>query len=145
MLTKLITGVFLLFSIVACVPDRQKSYIIDNVEMRQLQNGSANENSVHVSYFMFIGNIEGQSEEVEYVKMFINIDGYYKFVKLPMNDVYIKINNSVDKPYLKVKYSWYDKLKLSRIIRDDYNNYYQKYIIICPEEYLPENMSPINL
>lgn len=75
--------------------------------------------------------------------MFAKVDGYFRVVNIPIENVRVNINNNIDKPTLQIYYTE-EKLTGSNLL-DNHGYNINYYIINCPERYLPEKLLPIEL
>ena len=125
------------------------------LKLRQLSNTSETEKSADGSAFLFFASYHSEERNVDYVKVFAEVDGEYRFLEIPMEDIRIKIDSTVKVPYVQIKYT-YDAVKQHQFSNtlvceaiNPRNVYAQvnivKYIIICPEQYLPERLLPIDV
>jgi hypothetical protein len=125
------------------------------LKLRQLSNTSETEKSADGSAFLFFASYHSEERNVDYVKVFAEVDGEYRFLEIPMEDIRIKIDSTVKVPYVQIEYT-YDAVKKhqfsSTLVCEAINprNIYArvnivKYIIICPEQYLPERLLPIDV
>jgi hypothetical protein len=63
-------------------------------------------------------------------------------MKINLSDVRIKINNKIKNPYLLIDYNG-SKYSDQTLILNDYLT--DSYTIVCPEKYLPKNLTPIKI
>jgi len=73
------------------------------------------------------------------------VHGLYRLIEFDFNDARIKIDNSINKPYLYLKYTGSEKVPLGELITNPNWFLVTSYVIVCPEKYLPEKLLPINL
>jgi len=124
------------------------------LKLRQLSNTSETEKSADGSAFLFFASYHSKEQNVDYVKVFAEVDGEYRFLEIPMEDIRIKIDSTVKVPYVQIEYTYdaINKQQFSSTLVCEAikpRNMYArvnivKYIIICPEQYLPERLLPID-
>ena len=125
------------------------------LKLRQLSNVSKTEKSADGSAFLFFASYHSEERNTDYVKVFAEVDGEYRFLEIPMEGVRVKIDSTVKVPYVQIEYTYpdYSEHKFSSTqVCDAINprNIYArvdivKYVIICPEQYLPERLLPIDV
>jgi len=120
-----------------------------NLELRQLVNLSE-ENTNTSRSGIFFSTYYSHSEDRDYVKVFAKVDESYRFLKLPIEVIRIKLDSTVMNPYIVINYSYSsnkdEKYSDSFILSDDnYDTYIDDYTIVCNEKYLPEKLLPIDV
>lgn len=124
----------------SCSPrDRVISRTSGKIPLRQMINDKETHKSS--GWFFIIGG-SYQSEEHNYVKCLAKANGSYYFMKMNLNMVRIQINNKVNNPYILIDYQNH-KLSNEFLIRNEY--YANFYTIVCPEKYLPKNLTPLKI
>jgi len=111
-------------------------------ELRQLIQNERTTTSSSAMYFLVIGSYASNTTTTEEVKVFAKVNGDYRMLTMPLEDVRIRINNKLTKPTLLITYR--DALHTDEEICDS-KWVSKKYIISCPEKYIPEKLLPINL
>jgi len=123
------------------------------LKLRQLSNVSETEKSADGSAFLFFASYHSEERNADYVKVFAEVDGEYRFLEIPMEGV--KIDSTVKVPYVQIDYTYsdfkkhqYSNTQVCEAINP--RNIYArvdivKYVIICPEQYLPERLLPIDV
>jgi hypothetical protein len=140
-------SLLILFS---CSPGYNTRYEkTSNLELRQLVNLSE-ENTTISRSGIFFSTYYSHSEDRDYVKVFAKVDGSYRFLKLPIEVIRIKLDSTVMNPYIIVNYSYSsnkdEKYSDTYVLDgDNYDTYIDNYTIVCNEMYLPENLLPIDL
>jgi hypothetical protein len=116
-------------------------------ELRQLVKETENVKTSHGSFFLIGGSYNSDEYSKTNVKVFAKVNGAYRFVEIPIEDIRIVINDSLTVPTLQVRY----KTTHGNILNDDQvlqrwcSCHDKSYIITCPEKYLPEKLLPIEL
>jgi hypothetical protein len=105
-------------------------------------NDKENKTSSSGWFFVITGGYSSESEENNYIKCLAKADGCYYFMKINLSDVRIKINNKIKNPYLLIDYNG-SKYSDQTLILNDYLT--DSYTIVCPEKYLPKNLTPIKI
>jgi hypothetical protein len=133
----------MLISLFSCDIREPKNYKTDKIYLRQLVKVDKVTKEVSGSYFLVIGSGSYQERTETKIKLMGKVNGYYRLIEFDFVDVRIKIDNSIEDPYLVIKYQSYDKLKTNELINENW--YTTGYVIVCPEKYLPERLLPISL
>jgi hypothetical protein len=120
-------------------------YKTDRILLRQLVKTTEITKSASASYFLILGTASYSEESKTTIKVMGKVHGLYRLIEFDFNDARIKIDNSINKPYLYLKYTGSKKVSLGELIT--HPNWYivTSYVIVCPEKYLPEKLLPINL
>jgi hypothetical protein len=72
------------------------------------------------------------------------IDDEYRFIQFDFERARIKIDNSVKTPYIVLNYKNYKELSIDEQL--NHMNWYGVTVtIVCPEQYLPEKLLPIQI
>ena len=71
------------------------------------------------------------------------VGGFYRMIEFNFEDVRIKIDNTIDNPYLYIKYYNDEEVSIPYLLNEYY--YINSFVIVCPEKYLPEQLLPISL
>lgn len=140
---KIIFITLMLISLFSCDIREPKNYKTDKIYLRQLVKVDKVTKEVSGSYFLVIGSGSYQERTETKIKLMGKVNGYYRLIEFDFVDVRIKIDNSIEDPYLVIKYQSYDKLKTNELINENW--YTTGYVIVCPEKYLPERLLPISL
>jgi len=133
----------MLISLLSCDSREYKNYKTDKIYLRQLVKVDKVTKEVSGSYFLVIGSGSYQERTETKIKLMGKVNGYYRLIEFDFVDVRIKIDNSIEDPYLVIKYQSYDKLTTNELINENW--YTTGYVIVCPEKYLPERLLPISL
>lgn len=110
--------------------------------LRQMINDKETSISSSAWFFILGGGYSSHSVENNYVKCLAKADGCYYFLKMNLAKVRIKINNKVKNPYIVIDYADY-KMSDEYLIVNSYHVDF--YTIVCPEKYLPKNLTPIKI
>ena len=142
----ILLAIFTLLSCKNSVKNEDELYLIratKTLELRQLVNSENTKTKSYGSYFLIGGSYSSKTETDISIKVFAKVDGYFRVVNIPIENVRVNINNNIDKPTLQIKYTE-EKLTGSNLL-DNYGYSINYYIINCPERYLPEKLLPIEL
>ena len=143
MKNKILYITLLLFGLFSCASKEtyQKS---EKVYLRQLVKTDEVSKTASASYFLVMGSAS-YSEDVETkIKLMGKVNGLYRLIEFNFNDVRIKIDNKIAKPYLYLIYYSNKKRNVSALL--GYREWdIIAYVIVCPEKYLPEQLLPIKL
>ena len=137
------------FSLISCreyVKNEDELYLnrtTKALELRQLINSENTKTKSYGSYFLIGGSYSNKTETDISIKVFAKVDGYFRVVNIPIENVRVNINNNIDKPTLQINYTE-EKLTGSNLL-DNHSYNINYYIINCPERYLPEKLLPIEL
>jgi hypothetical protein len=134
----------MVFGLLSCNVPEPKHYKTENIQLRQLVKTDEVTKESHASYFLISGSYSSREEVNTTIKLIGKVNGLYRLIEFDFNDARIKIDNSLTKPHLYIKYSSYDKRNTSTLL--NHRRYdISSYVIVCPEKYLPEKLLPINL
>lgn len=134
----LLVGLFL----IGCGPDYTARQT-DKIYLRQLVNRDVTETHTSGAFFLVAGSVNSDSETQTVVKLMGNVNGEYRFMQFDFEKVRIKIDNNVKIPYVVLNYSYYEPLDFDYLLKYSYNT--NSVTIVCPEQYLPEKLLPIQL
>lgn len=141
----LLISIVFLFS---CSDDKIKYEKTSNIKLRQLVNSTETEKTSDGSAFVFFATYHSREEDKDYVKVFAEVDGTYRFIKFPIEDIRIKLDSTVTNPYLIIHYYNYTgKHSDSYILSENslYDITIDNYTVVCSEKYLPEKLLPIDV
>lgn len=135
----------LLFAVLLMVGCRveYKNYHTDKIYLRQLVNKDVTETHTSGSFFLIAGSVSSESETSTVVKLMGEVNGEYRFMQFDFEKVRIKIDNKVTTPYIVLNYRETYEVDMSYLL--DYPGYIDSITIVCPEQYLPERLLPIQL
>jgi hypothetical protein len=71
------------------------------------------------------------------------VNGEYRFMQFDFTKVRIKIDNKVTIPYIVLNYNRREKVETDFLL--EYYGYINSITIVCPEQYLPEKLLPIQI
>jgi hypothetical protein len=147
------TTLTLILLLIGCMensPHIEPPVQIQNYEIRQIIKSvrTVKESNSSGSYFIVAASYSSSgTERVETrVNMFINGGNGFQFVSIDLENIRIKIDNTLTKPHLsiKTKFSWLPELsELIRIHRVRPEMF--TITIHCPEKFLPERLLPLGL
>jgi hypothetical protein len=128
---------------VGCDRPVYKKYHSDRIYLRQLVNKDITETHTSGSFFLIAGSINSKSETSTVVKLMGEVNGEYRFMQFDFEKVRIKIDNKVTTPYIVLNYSESYEVEIDYLL--EYTGYLDNITIVCPEQYLPERLLPIQL
>ena len=134
----LLVGLFL----IGCGPDYTARQT-DKIYLRQLVNRDVTETHTSGAFFLVAGSMSSESETSTVVKVMGDVKGEYRFMQFDFEKVRIKIDNNVKIPYVVLNYSYYEPLDFDYLLKYSYHT--NSVTIVCPEQYLPEKLLPIQL
>lgn len=145
----LINGIFfigaigIIIGIIACInsEDSNIERLTAPIELRQMRLSDNQEGS----FFMFFGVGGGSTQEETKMKIFCEYEGAYRFVSLDMNRVNFIIDNKLDKPILKIKYTYHKELSAAELLFPNSGYFGGQYVFYVPDKYFPENFKPVEL
>jgi len=135
----LLFGILFLFR---CGPN-YTTYHTDKIYLRQLVNKDVTETSTSGSFFLIAGSVSSESETSTVVKLMGEVNGEYRFMQFDFKQVRIKIDNNVKTPYIVLNYKETYEVDIEYLLKYPY--YIGSVTIVCPEQYLPERLLPIQI
>jgi hypothetical protein len=146
MKNKVITLVKLLSVLVlftSCEVMMDKKLKSSKLELRQLVQETENKKTAYASYFLIFGSYKQNEEKLETVKVFAKVENRYRLIEIPLDKIRIAIDNKLTTPNIEIEYTHNRKYKDEELV--DKNWLRKIYVINCPEQYLPQNLLPIEL
>jgi hypothetical protein len=141
---KKLLGLFVMLFLFSCNVPVDKIYHSDKIYLRQLVNTTVSETYTHGSFFLVAGSITSESTTETVIKLMGKIDDEYRFIQFDFERARIKIDNSVKTPYIVLNYKNYKELSIDEQL--NHMNWYGVTVtIVCPEQYLPEKLLPIQI
>jgi hypothetical protein len=134
---------FAVLLMVGCQPKKYKEYHSDRIYLRQLVNKDVTETHTYGSFFLVAGSMSSESETSTVVKLMGEVNGEYRFMQFDFEKVRIKIDNKVTTPYIMLNYRETYEVDMSYLLM--YPSYLESVTIVCPEQYLPERLLPIQI
>jgi len=134
---------FALLLMVGCNRTEYKNYHTDKIYLRQLVNKDVTETHTSGSFFLVAGSMSSESETSTVVKLMGEVNGEYRFMQFDFEKVRIKIDNKVTTPYIVLNYRFSYEVDMSSLLDNPY--YIDSITIVCPEQYLPEKLLPIQI
>lgn len=119
--------------------DRETSVL----ELRQLVNSKEVNKQSYGSFFLIGGSFSNNETTEVYVKVFAKVNGYFRVISIPIEQLRVNIDNTIEKPNLVIPYHSY-KRSDSEVV-DKIESHNLDCVINCPEKYLPEKLLPIEL
>lgn len=91
--------------------DRETSVL----ELRQLVNSKEVSKQSYGSFFLIGGSFSSNETTEIYVKVFAKVDGYFRVISIPIEQLRINIDNTIEKPNLVILYHS-DKRRDSEVV-----------------------------
>ena len=134
----------MVFGLFSCYMPVEKHDRTENIYLRQLVKTDEVTKEGSASYFLVMGSASYSEEVTTKIKLMGKVNGFYRLIEFDFKDVRIKIDNTIDKPYLYITYRDYNKLNVTELL--SYEEFsVTSFVIVCPEKYLPEKLLPISL
>ena len=135
----------IIFGLFSCdLPDK-KNGRSENIYLRQLVKTDEVTKEGTASYFLVMGSASYSEGVTTKIKLMGKVNGFYRLIQFDFIDARIKIDNTIEKPYLYITYrDYYDNLKATQLLGSDRYSV-TSFVIVCPEKYLPEKLLPMNL
>jgi hypothetical protein len=134
---------FVALLMVGCNVPVYKKYHTDKIYLRQLVNRDITETHTSAAFFLVAGSMSSESETSTVVKVMGEVNGEYRFMQFDFEKVRIKIDNKVTTPYIVLNYVDDEVKSIDYLL--EYGYYVKSVTIVCPEQYLPEKLLPIQL
>ena len=140
---KKLLGLFVVLFMIGCNMPVYKTYHTDKIYLRQLVNKDVTETHTSGSFFLIAGSVSSDSETQTVIKVMGEVNGEYRFMQFDFTKARIKIDNRVTTPYIVLNYMDDENKSVDYLLEYDYN--VKSVTIVCPEQYLPEKLLPIQL
>ena len=140
---KLLLLFFLVLLTIGCDRVEYKDYHTDKIYLRQLVNRDVTETHTSGSFFLIAGSVSSESVTSTVVKLMGEVNGEYRFMQFDFEKVRIKIDNKVTTPYIMLNYRDTSETSVDYLLKFPY--YIGSVTIVCPEQYLPERLLPIQI
>ena len=137
-----IIALLLLVLLSSCVGD--KHYQTDKLELRQLVKTTDTTKSAHGAFFLVAGSYSSSENIDTRIKMYVLVNGVYKYLEYDISVVRIKIDNTAKVPYLVISYSHPRQVSDENITDRPYW-YSGRVVLTTHESYLPEQLLPITI
>ena len=140
-----VLSVMLLFGslfLFRCGPNYM-NYHTDKIYLRQLVNRDVTETHTSGSFFLIAGSMSSETESQTVIKLMGNVNGEYRFMQFDFEKVRIRIDNNVKTPYIVLNYRETYDVGIDYLLKYPY--YDDSVTIVCPEQYLPEKLLPIQI
>jgi len=134
---------FVALLMVGCNVPVYKKYHTDKIYLRQLVNRDITETHTSAAFFLVAGSMSSESETSTVVKVMGEVNGEYRFMQFDFEKVRIKIDNKVTTPYIVLNYVDDEVKSIDYLL--EYGYYVKSVTIVCPEQYLPEKLLPIQI
>ena len=128
---------------IGCDRVEYKDYHTDKIYLRQLVNRDVTEIHTSGSFFLIAGSVSSESVTSTVVKLMGEVNGEYRFMQFDFEKVRIKIDNKVTTPYIMLNYRDTSETSVDYLLKFPY--YIGSITIVCPEQYLPERLLPIQI
>jgi hypothetical protein len=128
---------------IGCDRVEYKDYHTDKIYLRQLVNRDVTEIHTSGSFFLIAGSVSSESVTSTVVKLMGEVNGEYRFMQFDFEKVRIKIDNKVTTPYIMLNYRDTSETSVDYLLKFPY--YIGSVTIVCPEQYLPERLLPIQI
>jgi hypothetical protein len=141
---KKLLGLLMLGFLFGCQPiTPEKNLHSEKIYLRQLVNRDVTETHTSGSFFLIAASINSESQTNTVVKLMGEVNGEYRFMQFDFTKVRIKIDNKVTTPYIVLNYNRREKVETDFLL--EYYGYINSITIVCPEQYLPERLLPIQI
>lgn len=141
---KKLLGLLVGLLLIGCQPlAPEKSQHSEKIYLRQLVNRDVTETHSYGSFFLIAGSYGSETTTETVIKLIGNVEGEYRFIQFDFKLAKIKIDNSVKTPYIVLNYTDRDTIETDKLLK--YTGYLDSVTIVCPEQYLPEKLLPIQL
>jgi hypothetical protein len=115
----------------------------EKIYLRQLVNRNVTETHTSGMFFLVAGSMSSDTETSTVVKLMGEVKGEYRFMQFDFTKVRIRIDNKVTTPYIVLNYNNRDVVETDYLLKYPY--YIESITIVCPEQYLPEKLLPIQI
>jgi hypothetical protein len=115
----------------------------EHIPLRQLVKSETRETYATASFFLIAGSASSGTYTTTDVKAMGAVNGEYRYLQMEFEKVRIKIDNSVKIPYVILNYNDVSATDTDYLLKYEYH--IDSYTIVCPEQYLPERLLPIQL
>jgi len=140
---KKLLGLFVMLFLFGCGGPEYTIRHTDKIYLRQLVNRDVTETHSSGAFFLIAGAMNSNSHTETVVKVMGEVNGEYRFMQFNFELVRIRIDNNVKTPYIVLNYVYYEPQTIDELL---YYSYHMKSVtIVCPEQYLPERLLPIQL
>lgn len=133
---------FVALFMIGCAPNYTNRHT-DKIYLRQLVNRDITETHTSAAFFLIAGSMSSDSETQTVIKVMGDVKGEFRFMQFDFEKVRIKIDNNVKTPYIVLNYVNDQDYTIDYLLEYDY--YVKSVTIVCPEQYLPEKLLPIQL
>lgn len=119
-------------------------YLSEEFPLRQLVKTEITNKSENGYFFLIVGVYSNTEEQITVVKVFAKIEGTYRYLELPLENIRININEKYKTPTIQFRDE--GERRLDDVLYWVGEKQYSGEIIInCSEEYLPERLLPIKI
>jgi hypothetical protein len=141
---KKLLGLFVVLFMIGCQPlPAEKEQHSEKIYLRQLVNREITETHTSGMFFLVAGSMSSDTETSTVVKLMGKVRDEYRFMQFDFEKVRIKIDNKVTTPYIVLNYTDREVIETDKLLK--YTGYLDSVTIVCPEQYLPERLLPIQL
>lgn len=142
-----IAAMLLLTTVISqsCDENPNRKHRVSNVlKLRQLVQKTETQKTSSASVLLFFASYHSSETNRDYVKMFANVQGNYRLIAAPIENIRVVLVDTLNTPFVKIKYFGEEHTD------EEICNYIGilkrcRFIIYCPEKYFPEKLLPISL
>lgn len=127
----------------SCDDFKYKHYKTKHIPLRQLVQKDEVEKQANASYFLISASADYSEERQTVIKVFGKVGGTYRLIEFNIEDLRIRVDDKIDKPYIYLKYSYPKPINITWLLNEPYN--IDVYVLVCPNKYLPEKLLPIEI
>ena len=138
---KLIVVALALF-IVSCNSEPPRERKTSVFQLRQLVQNTEKNKYSSANLFFLIGHYSSREGTEINVKVFANVEGAYRFIEIPIENIRVVLVDTISKPTLQISY-YSQEMSDESVCNNRWS--WEKCIITCSEEYLPEKLLPIEI
>src|SRR5690348_13483473 len=107
---KLISKVLVVLITVILISCRaQETFKTKKLELRQLVQSTDISTKTSGGYFLIAGSFSSTQETTVSVKVFAKTEKYYQLIDMPIEDIRINIDNTLEKPNVQIQYDWLEE------------------------------------
>ena len=139
------TSLILLLIVSSCTGTETPSYYLsEEIPLRQLVKTEKVSKSENGYFFLITGGYSSKEEQAVVIRVFAKVEGMYRYLELPMENIRINIKEKYKTPTIQFK-NELDYTLDQTLFWIEEKNYSGEIIINCSEEYLPEKLLPIKI
>jgi len=127
----------------SCESIRDKDLKSSKLELRQLVQETEIKKGSSGYFFLIGGGFDSYENKITTVKVFAKINGRFRIIEMPIEDIRISIDNKLAKPNIEIEYVDSYKYSDEELVNQKWRD--KIYVVNCPEQYLPEKLLPMGL